>query len=183
MDEESESLFGRVIDQFGDVKAGTLGEAARIERAVSVGRVAPEIAGVDADGKPFKLSDFRGKVVVLKFWNHEHCAPCRAAYPEERAMIKRMEGKPVVYLGVNNGDTHETLKKLLETGEVTWRFWVDGNPAEGKIFKTWDVHGWPTVFVIDRKGVIRHQGFWMSQIPLVEYAVEKLLEDQGKASK
>ena len=51
---------------------GTLGEAAKAQlfeaRNLVVGKVAPEIEGEDADGKKFKLSEYRGKVVVLDFW-------------------------------------------------------------------------------------------------------------------
>jgi peroxiredoxin len=178
---ESQALYQRVIDQFGDIidDSGTLGAAATIERPLSIGQIAREIEGEDLDGKRFKLSDFRGKVVVLNFWNHEGCAVCRGAYPEERALVERMEGKPFVMLGINNGDSPEALRKLRESGEVTWRFWVDGDLSEGKIIKHWNVHAWPTIIVLDREGVIRYQGFWMAQIPLIEYAVEKLLNDQG----
>ena len=95
----------RVIDEFGEIQARqrslrlaatTLGDAARIERLLAIGRVAPEIEGDDLDGKRFKLTDFRGKVVVLNFWSHVGCAICRDAYPAERALVKRMEGKPFV---------------------------------------------------------------------------------------
>ena len=84
--QESAHLFQRVIDEFGDIKdAGeTLGDTARIEQALSIGRVAPEIEGEDLDGERFALSNYRGKVVVLYFWSHELCGVCRASYPEDR---------------------------------------------------------------------------------------------------
>jgi len=70
-----ESLFERVENEFNDVKfrGGTVGEVAKRElyaiRHLSVGREAPDIVGKDQDGVPLKLSDFRGKVVLLYFWS------------------------------------------------------------------------------------------------------------------
>ena len=73
---EVEALFERVIDKYADVKlpySGTIGEQAKTElheiRHLSVGKPAQEIAGEDQDGKRFKLSDYRGKVVLLYFWS------------------------------------------------------------------------------------------------------------------
>ena len=75
---ESEKLLRRASDQFGDVKlavGGTVGNKARLELDdilhLAVGKVAPEIEGQDQDGNKFKLSDYRGKVVLLDFW-HRH---------------------------------------------------------------------------------------------------------------
>ena len=70
---ESEKLLRRASDQFGDVKladGGTVGAKARLELDdnLVVGKVPPEIEGQDQDGKTFKLSDYRGKVVLLDFW-------------------------------------------------------------------------------------------------------------------
>jgi len=73
---EAEALYERTAREFADVKSGrgTLGESARAElfemRNLAVGKVAPDIEGEDIDGKRFKLSDYRGKVVVLDFWGH-----------------------------------------------------------------------------------------------------------------
>jgi hypothetical protein len=70
-----ERLFARAVDEYGDVKfrSGTVGETAKSElyaiRNLSVGRVAPDIEGKDQDGTEFKLSDYRGKVVLLYFWS------------------------------------------------------------------------------------------------------------------
>jgi hypothetical protein len=73
---EAEHLLERAMQDFGDVKlAGgeTVAEKAEPElfgiRHLSVGKVAPDIEGVDQDGVRFKLSDYRGKVVLLDFWS------------------------------------------------------------------------------------------------------------------
>ena len=75
-------LFARAADNYGDVKipvtyfgsGGTVGEKAKAElfqiRHLAVGQVAPDIEGEDQDGQRFKLSDYRGKVVLLDFWHH-----------------------------------------------------------------------------------------------------------------
>jgi hypothetical protein len=73
---EVEALFERAIEKYTDVKlpySGTVGAQAKREldeiRHLSVGKQAQEIEGLDQDGKRFKLSDYRGKVVLLYFWS------------------------------------------------------------------------------------------------------------------
>lgn len=73
---ESEKLLRRASDEFGDVKlavGGTVKHKAQSELDdilhLAVGKVAPEIEGQDQDGKKLKLSDYRGKVVLLDFWH------------------------------------------------------------------------------------------------------------------
>jgi hypothetical protein len=74
MTKEAETLLERVTREFAEVKhgRGSLGDAAKNVlnelRNLGIGKVAPEIAGEDIDGKTMKLTDFRGKVVVLDFW-------------------------------------------------------------------------------------------------------------------
>jgi hypothetical protein len=73
---EAETLYEQAIEKYGDVKIAnndTINETARTElfeiRHLAVGKDAPEIEGVDQDGQRFKLSDYRGKVVLLYFWS------------------------------------------------------------------------------------------------------------------
>jgi hypothetical protein len=73
---ESEKLLRRAVEEFGDVKlaaGGTVGNRAQVELDdvlhLTIGKVAPEIEGQDQDGNRFKLSDYRGKVVLLDFWH------------------------------------------------------------------------------------------------------------------
>ena len=74
--EEAEALYDRALTNYGDVKTpydGTVAETAKTDlfeiRHLAIGREAPEIEEVDQDGQPFKLSDYRGKVVLLYFWS------------------------------------------------------------------------------------------------------------------
>ena len=73
---EIESIYEDVCRSFADIRLddSTMGETARRQlyaiRNLSIGRTAPEITGQDVDGKTFKLSDYRGKVVLLDFWGH-----------------------------------------------------------------------------------------------------------------
>lgn len=76
---EAEAFFEQAARDYGDVKTpdgGTVGEKAGAElfemRHLVVGKEAPDIAGEDQDGRKFKLSDYRGKVVLLDFWG-EYC--------------------------------------------------------------------------------------------------------------
>jgi len=73
---ETEALLERAAEKYGDVKysgGGTVGaQASNVLfsiRDLAVGRQAPDIEGEDQDGKHFKLSDYRGKIVLLYFWN------------------------------------------------------------------------------------------------------------------
>jgi hypothetical protein len=72
---EAESLFEKARTEYADVKGGfhdTIGKSAEAElfelRELAIGKVAPDIVGEDIQGQPMKLSDFRGKVVLLDFW-------------------------------------------------------------------------------------------------------------------
>lgn len=75
---ESEEFFQRAADKYTDVKRNTrgpsVGEQAKgalfAMRFLSIGKKAPDIEGEDADGRTFKLSDYRGKVILLDFWGH-----------------------------------------------------------------------------------------------------------------
>lgn len=73
---EAEIYYERAIEKYGDVKipyGDTIAQQAKTElfeiRYLAVGKDAPEIAGEDQDAKEFKLSDYRGKVVLLYFWS------------------------------------------------------------------------------------------------------------------
>ncbi len=192
---EAEKLFDLVIEKYADCpdlrKAGvrraskTLGEAAENElfeiRRLAVGKTAPEIIGKDVDGKDIKLSDYRGKVVVLTFWA-SWCGPCMGMVPSERALVKRMKGRPFALLGINGDDDRAKAKETALANEMTWPSFYNGGP-NGPITDQWNVQLWPTIYVLDEDGVIRFKQLREKRLDdAVETLVKKLEEDKKQAS-
>lgn len=158
------SILESVIQQYGDVKfqgRETFGEKAASElfelTQLQVGMTVPEIEGEDLDGIPFKLSDYRGKVVMLDFWGH-WCPPCRAMYGHEQELTQDLSDQPFVLLGVNSDSKKQTAIDAVRSENLSWRhFWNGPRGTRGPISKQWNVEGWPTVYLIDQHGVIRYK--------------------------
>jgi thiol-disulfide isomerase/thioredoxin len=113
-------------------------------------------------------------VVVLDIWA-TWCAPCKAMIPHEREMVERLRDKPFVLVSISADEQKETLTKFLAREKMPWTHWWNGN--EGGILEDWDVQGYPTIYVLDAKGVIRHKDLRGEKL---EEAVNKLLEERAK---
>ncbi len=156
---EAIQFYDRVVEKYPDFegKRGRLAERAAqslfLLRDLAVGKPAPEVEGPDVDGKPLKLSDHRGKVVVLTF-SVNMDGPCREAYPHYRALIERMKGRPFAILSVNLDENKQTLKNAIASGEVTWPCWWEGGEKRPNCDR-WHVGFVPSIYVIDADGIIR----------------------------
>ena len=95
-------------------------------------------------------------------------------YPHERSLVKRLADKPFALLGVNSDRDKMELKKTMEKEQITWRSWWDGGSTGGPIASRWNVHGWPTVYVLDAKGVIRYKNV---REKAMDKAVDQLLKE------
>lgn len=120
-----------------------------------VDQPALETVGQDVEGRPMKLSNYRGKVVVLSFWG-SWCPPCMSLVPHERDLVAKYKDKPFVLVGVNSDD--ETQAKLtIEREKMSWPMFWDGGSSSGPIATDWRVEAWPTMYVIDPEGIVRHR--------------------------
>ena len=102
----------------------------------------PRLTGVDFDGKPLKLSDYRGKVVVLVFWG-TWCGPCMREVPHERELAERLKDKPFAVLGVNCDDDKQAAVSAIKSERISWPNWHDGAPGEGPIAKRYHIRELP----------------------------------------
>ena len=78
-------------------------------------------------------------------------------YPHERSLVKKYAGRPFALIGVNSDRDREKLKSVLKEKNLTWRSYWDGGSTSGPIATQWNIRGWPTIFVMDAEGVIRHR--------------------------
>jgi len=167
-------------EEFGDVEAiggrTTLGDLAKAQlyelQYLSPGKTAPEIEGQDVSGKPMTLGEYRGNVVLLVFWA-SWCGPCVGDIPHEIELAERFAGRPFVIVGVNGDATVEAASAAVGEHDVPWRsFWNGKGGPNGPIANAWNVHGWPTVYVLDHAGVIKHKDLRREQL---DEPLEKLI--------
>jgi peroxiredoxin len=182
MEKEALALFRRVQDRHGDLPHpthGTMGRfaaahIAAIEDPVGPDKRAPEISGTTLAGKEMKLSDYRGKVVLLAFWAQAFGSNERL-FEAQKKLLTRLEGKPFALLGVNaDGD-----RKAAARIGLSWPSWSDGGSG-GPIATRWDVTAFPTIFVIDHKGVVRHVFFGWPEDAKLDEAITELVKKVGK---
>jgi peroxiredoxin len=190
----AEQAFERVVREYGDCPnlrsrgarpaTTTLGEEANTElfelRNLRIGKPAPNIAAEDLAGTSFKLSDYRGKVVLLVFWA-SWCGPCVAEVPHERELVGHFKDRPFALIGVNGDETKEMARKAVAKYQIPWRsFWNGKQGAGGPIAVSWNVRGWPTVYVIDHRGMIRHKYLRGKRL---DEPLEKLVAEAEAAGK
>ena len=78
--------------------------------------------------------------------------------PHEKELHSRFAGRPFAIVGVNADETLELANKAVDENAIPWRSFRNGQgDAKGSITEEWNVRRWPTVYVIDHLGVIRHK--------------------------
>lgn len=118
------------------------------------GTPAPDFTVQDSAGKPVKLSDYKGKVVVLDFWA-TWCGPCQESLPHTNKVAESFKDENVVFLGVNVWDAKDKFDAWLPQHKQydAIKFVIDTSPTGKDIASTlYNVTGIPTQYIIDPKG-------------------------------
>ena len=101
-------------------------------------------------------------------------------WPHERSLVKQLADKPFAVIGVNLSEPNTSaLKKLAEKENLTWRSFSDPPTTGGwgAIAKKWNLSGTPTIYLIDRQGVIRHKWLGGAREKVIDQAVEELIQE------
>lgn len=162
-------------------------EAARSAVGKRRGERFPDLAVSDPAGKPVKLSDLRGKVVLLHFWG-TWCPPCRREMPELQALGQALAGTSDIRLVLlQMREDAFTARSWAEMQHLRLPLYDSGVGAGGDALTLGDgsrigdrelARVFPTTFVLDKHGIVlfSHQGpvsGWLDYLPLLRDAAER----------
>lgn len=122
-------------------------------KAVQVGEQAPHFAIQSIDNKTIKLSDYKGKYVLLDFWA-SWCAPCREENPNVVKAFNKYKDKNFTILGISLDKDKTAWAQAIKQDGLTWAHASELNDFEGATVKLYQVESIPSSFLIDPNGKI-----------------------------
>lgn len=152
--------YTRIKNEFPDHKHflyGTYGEAA--ERMLFdldhmlVGKTPPDFTATDLNDRRVSLSDYRGQLVIVDFWQGGF-GPATDDHHGLKHILDKARDR-VAVLGILSSSREEALQDVKEH-DIEYSILADGD--DGPIFTDWNIHTWPTTFLLDENGVILYRG-------------------------
>lgn len=160
-------------------EADPLDEAAQAAAAtlVRAGDAAPDFTVSLFDGGSVRLSDLRGKTVLVNFWA-TWCPPCREELTCVQAeLIDRFEGRDFVFLPISRGETRETVARFRE--QTGYRFPMGLDP-EQTIYKMYATNFIPRNFLVgpDGRVIVATTGYEPEEFDALVETIRKSLDKQ-----
>jgi thiol-disulfide isomerase/thioredoxin len=127
-------------------------EADSLEPAPIAGHPAPDFEFKTLAGETIRLSDFKGRPVILNFWA-TWCGPCRAEFPElQQVAVENSDNLVIIGVNHTSADSPALVPDFVEEFGITFPIVLD---ETGDVVKTYQVLGLPTSVFIDRNGIIQ----------------------------
>lgn len=132
-------------------------------KATDIGVVAPELAMTTPDGAPIKLSDFRGKYVLIDFWA-AWCKPCRVENPHVLKVYNKYKDKNFEIFGVSLDRTKEAWVKAIADDGLPWKHGSELKFWQSSFVPVYGIEGIPMTVLVDPDGKIVAKGLRSAQL-------------------
>ena len=142
-------------------------------QGLKIGDTAPDISGKDIQGKEISQIKLKANVAIIYFWTNSCCGD---SLKKLEPLYTRDKDKGLAVLAVDVGDGKEIVESYAKNNALTFTMLAD---EKSKLFKQYHVFGFPTIFILDKNGIVREK--IMGDIPIEK--LEKLVEKQFKIQK
>jgi peroxiredoxin len=122
-------------------------------QAPAPGDRAPDFALTTIDGDTVRLSDFRGKVVLLDFWA-TWCGPCRLEMPYVKSAFDRYHDRGLEIIGVSLDNTPTEVRAYTKMSGMAWPQILQGRGTMTPLKQSYGIRTIPAAFLIDQKGMV-----------------------------
>ena len=154
--DELEAFYNMFPSEIQESSFGVIvGEKIKARHYVAIGNPAPDFVSKDTSGNLVRLSDFRGKYVLLEFWAN-WCVPCRAEHPHLKEVYKKYNDKgfTILQYSVDEKSAADKWKAAIVKDELVWTQTSDLAGLASMVAKTYGVQPIPDNFLIDPNGKI-----------------------------
>ncbi|UOE54036.1 TlpA disulfide reductase family protein [Cytobacillus oceanisediminis] len=163
-----------VVEQAGQMqKYDKMEDPEDLPVGLEKGNLAPDFELSDMEGNPVKLSDYRGKAVLLNFWA-SWCPPCRAEMPHMEKLYNKYKDENFDILAVNLTNTEKNssdAEKFVKELGLTFTIPMD---VKGEAGSDYNIMAYPTSYFIDSDGVIREKVLGALNEEYMEKEIKKL---------
>ncbi len=174
---DSLDVTGRIYETLSpEVKASRYGQTVGQRVKVRSGQPAYDFTLPDTEGNEIRLSDFRGKWVLLDFWG-SWCGPCREGNPALVELYGKYKDKCLVIIGMAAMDKRENLKEAIAEDDLTWpQINLSEIENERAILDEFNISLFPTKILIDPQGNISviSRGYHKTDDPVIREVTEEL---------
>ncbi|MEO5947705.1 MAG: AhpC/TSA family protein [Chitinophagaceae bacterium] len=154
--DELEKLYTNLTREVKNISyVRLIPEKIEARKRSAVGMPAPDFISIDTSGNAVKLSDFKGKYVLLEFWAN-WCVPCRAQHPHLAEMYKKYgdKGFTILQYSVDEQNAADKWKAAIVKDKLVWTQTSDLMGLGSMVAKTYGVQPIPDNFLIDPSGKI-----------------------------
>jgi len=154
-DRKRDALTAQIIRDFPDTKISRRlklrAEGKKLAATLVAGARFPELAGQDLSGKPLALSTYKGKVLLIDFWDTD-CPPCVFEMPSLLKAYARYHTNGFEIIGVSLDTDKAKLERFLADQKMAWPQLFDGQEFDGQLPIKFGVDAIPTTYLLDGAG-------------------------------
>jgi len=154
------------------------GRADRQFQIVRAGDKAPDFKVLGLDGQVYRLSELRGKTVVLNFWA-TYCDPCRQEMPDLQKQADKWVDAGVVVVGMNVGEGRVTVNNFIQQYQIRFPIYLD---SDEQIRRSFGVREYPTTFFIRPDGRVHTVKTGMMNEPYIERTIAAIVAESEQTS-